>query len=536
MSYTSLYRKLRPKNFRDVFGQDHIVQTLLNQILSNRVSHAYLFCGTRGTGKTSTAKIFSRAINCESPTDGEPCNKCETCMNILDSRSMNVLEIDAASNNSVDNVRDIKEEVTYAPTEGNYKVYIIDEVHMLSTGAFNALLKTLEEPPAHVVFILATTDPQKIPATILSRCQRFDFKRIPAPLMTESLREYCTSENVDITEEALGYISSVSDGAVRDALTILEQSISFYYKEQITLEKVLNLLGAVDTSVYFEMADALNSSDTVKAMTIINEMVENGRDIPQYISAQLNHFRNLMVAPSAGENKDSVVINISEETMKKLKEQASRINTNILIYYINAFSELSSQLRFAPSPQVMLEITCIRLCNPYAESAENYETLFARINSLENQLADTKLRIEQAPVQIKAEPSDIPEKPIRKKVKKPAVKPVSEEDLSAVQREWPIICGKFEAMEKANLESAEIEGYDGVLYIVFPNPINLDTARQTFNAVDEEINKKCSIKTEYITLNEFKKLTGRWDSEDEYNINDFNNLPMDLTGVNITEQ
>lgn len=257
MSYTALYRKFRPNTFASVIGQEHIIKTIKNQILTNRVSHAYLFCGTRGTGKTSTAKIFARAINCLSPKNGNPCNHCELCTAALENRSMNVIEIDAASNNGVDNIREIREEVKYPPTQGYYKVYIIDEVHMLSSGAFNALLKTLEEPPAHIVFILATTDPQKVPATILSRCQRFDFHRITTEEITQTLLNYMKTENIDVEEQALHYIARLGDGSMRDALSILDQCIAFYSDETLTLDKVLDVVGAVDNSILFSMTDAI---------------------------------------------------------------------------------------------------------------------------------------------------------------------------------------------------------------------------------------------------------------------------------------
>ena len=241
MAYQALYRKFRPDTFDGVVGQDHIVRTLKNEIVSDMVSHAYLFCGTRGTGKTSTAKIFAKAINCLSPKDGEPCGKCAMCTAIQEGRSVNVIEIDAASNNGVDNIRDIREEVKYPPTEGKYKVYIIDEVHMLSPGAFNALLKTLEEPPAHVIFILATTDPQKVPVTILSRCQRFDFKRISSGEITKTLKKYIKIEGAQAEESALSAIGRLADGSMRDSLSILDQCLAFYHNEVITEDKVLEV-------------------------------------------------------------------------------------------------------------------------------------------------------------------------------------------------------------------------------------------------------------------------------------------------------
>ena len=249
MSYTALYRKFRPQEFEDVKGQEHIVTTLQNQIKADRVGHAYLFCGTRGTGKTTVAKIFARAVNCENPSDGSPCGDCPSCRAIAAGNSMNVIEIDAASNNGVDNIREIREEVASSPAEGRYKVYIIDEVHMLSIGAFNALLKTLEEPPSYVIFILATTEAHKIPITILSRCQRYDFRRITIGTIAGRLEELMEKEQVEVEEKAIRYIARAADGSMRDALSLLDQCIAFYLGEKLTYDHVLEVLGAVDTEM-----------------------------------------------------------------------------------------------------------------------------------------------------------------------------------------------------------------------------------------------------------------------------------------------
>ncbi len=250
MSYTALYRKFRPTAFEDVKGQEPIITTLKNQIRADRIGHAYLFCGTRGTGKTTAAKIFAKAVNCQHPVDGSPCGECEMCKAIAAGTSMNVIEIDAASNNGVDNIREIREEVAYRPTEGRYKVYIIDEVHMLSIGAFNALLKTLEEPPEYVIFILATTEVHKIPVTILSRCQHYDFRRITIETISARLQELMVTEQVEAEERAIRYVAKAADGSMRDALSLLDQCIAFYLGEKLTYDHVLDVLGAVDTEVF----------------------------------------------------------------------------------------------------------------------------------------------------------------------------------------------------------------------------------------------------------------------------------------------
>ncbi|MCL2014988.1 MAG: DNA polymerase III subunit gamma/tau, partial [Defluviitaleaceae bacterium] len=336
--YTALYRKKRPKNFNSVIGQKAIVATLKNQLHMQRISHAYLFSGTRGTGKTSTAKIFARALNCpQSQTLGEPCNECEICTDILAERSLNVIEIDAASNNGVDNIRELREEVKYPPATGTHKVYIIDEAHMLTVAAFNALLKTLEEPPQHVIFILATTDPQKVPATILSRCQRYDFKRISKADMVETLLDYMAADNVTIEKPALEYIASVSDGAMRDALSILDQCLSLYITAEnsvITLTQAQNLLGAVDQNTLFEYTNALFSKNTQKALEIIANAFNEGRDLARLIADIIQHLRNVLVATQITNND---ILDCSQETLQLYKNQAQ--NPMQLIAYIREFSE-----------------------------------------------------------------------------------------------------------------------------------------------------------------------------------------------------
>ena len=275
MSYTALYRKFRPAEFEDVKGQEHIVTTLQNQIKANRIGHAYLFCGTRGTGKTTVAKIFAKAVNCEHPVNGSPCGECAMCKSIAAGTSMNVIEIDAASNNGVDNIREIREEVTYRPTEGKYKVYIIDEVHMLSIGAFNALLKTLEEPPEYVIFILATTEVHKIPITILSRCQHYDFKRISIETITARMQELMDTEQIEVEDKALRYIAKAADGSMRDALSLLDQCIAFYLGQKLTYDHVLEVLGAVDTDVFSKLLRNVIGRDVAAVLDIVEKDLES---------------------------------------------------------------------------------------------------------------------------------------------------------------------------------------------------------------------------------------------------------------------
>ena len=361
--HTALYRKKRPANFGDVVGQASIVATLRNQLRSAQISHAYLFCGTSGTGKTSTARIFARAVNCpHSGETGDPCNDCESCKDILAERNLNVIEIDAASNNGVDNIRDLREEVKYPPTTGNYKVYIIDEAHMLTTAAFNALLKTLEEPPGHIIFILATTDPQKIPATILSRCQRYDFKRIGREDMVNTLAAYMAKENIAVEKDALEYIASVSDGAMRDALSILDQCLSL--NSEISLAVVQDLLGAVDHSALFAYSGALAGGDSAGALAVIAQASKEGRDFSRFTSDVIMHFRNLLVAAQITNNAD--ILDYAPETIEKYRQQGASVGPLTLIGYIREFSELQNKMRYLPQERLALEVCTIKLCSPSA--------------------------------------------------------------------------------------------------------------------------------------------------------------------------
>jgi len=358
--HTALYRKMRPKNFESVIGQIPIITTLQNQLKNETLSHAYLFCGTRGTGKTSTAKIFARAVNCNHSSEtGEPCNQCEPCLDILAERNLNVVEIDAASNNGVDNIRDLREEVKYPPSSGKYKVYIIDEVHMLTTAAFNALLKTLEEPPEHIIFILATTDPQKIPATILSRCQRYDFKRVNRQTMCQTLASYMQSEGVKVELSALEYISSVSDGAMRDALSILDQCISLYGNEIISLQNAQSLLGAMDLNSIFLYTDALINKDASKALQIIAQASKEGRDFSRFTADIITHLRNILVASQINEHNE--ILDYSAETMARFKEQGTRVTPETLVSYIMDMSELQNQLKYSSQERLMLEIFTVKM-------------------------------------------------------------------------------------------------------------------------------------------------------------------------------
>lgn len=382
MSYTALYRKFRPSTFNEVKGQDHIVTTLQNQIKNNRMSHAYLFCGTRGTGKTSIAKIFARAVNCLSPVDGSPCGECAMCKAIQDGSSMNVIEIDAASNNGVDSIRQIVEEVSYSPADGKYKVYIIDEVHMLSIGAFNALLKTLEEPPSYVIFILATTEAHKLPITILSRCQRYDFRRISIDTISDRIRELIDIEKIEVEDKAIRYIAKTADGSMRDALSLLDQCVAFYFGQQLTYDKVLDVLGAVDTEVFSSMLRAIIDSNVSECMKLLEEMVIQGRELGSFVTDMTWYLRNLLLLKTSDANED--VIDISSDNMIRLKEEAKLLQHEVIMRYIRVLSELSGQIRYSTQKRVLVEVALIKMCIPAMEKDE--DSLLDRIRAIENKL------------------------------------------------------------------------------------------------------------------------------------------------------
>ncbi len=392
MSYTALYRKFRPDTFEDVKGQEPIITTLKNQIRADRIGHAYLFCGTRGTGKTTAAKIFAKAVNCQHPVDGSPCGECEMCKAIAAGTSMNVIEIDAASNNGVDNIREIREEVAYRPTEGRYKVYIIDEVHMLSIGAFNALLKTLEEPPEYVIFILATTEVHKIPVTILSRCQRYDFRRISIETIAGRMQELMDKEQVETEERAIRYIAKAADGSMRDALSLLDQCIAFYLGEKLTYDHVLDVLGAVDTEVFGRLLREILARDVAGVMAMVEELIMQGRELSQLAADFTWYLRNLLLAKTSDRIED--VLDVSSENLVRLQEEAEMVETEALLRYIRIFSELSGQLRYASQKRVMLEVALIRLCVPAMET--NQDSLLERIRAVEEKLENGVVAVQTA--------------------------------------------------------------------------------------------------------------------------------------------
>ena len=472
MSYVALYRKWRPRTFDEVRGQDAVCRTLKNQIMSGRVGHAYLFCGTRGTGKTSIAKILARAVNCESPSGGNPCGVCAQCRSILEESSMNVVEIDAASNNGVDNIRDIREQVQYPPTEGKYRVFIIDEVHMLSSGAFNALLKTLEEPPSYVIFILATTEVHKIPVTVLSRCQRYDFHRITAEVIASRLRELSDAEQIDIEDRALDYIARAADGAMRDALSLLDECVAFHPEERISYEQVLEILGAVDVTTFAELFSAVSGGNAGEALGILDREFIRGREMGQFVNDFLWYLRNLLILKTAGNGER--LIDSSGEKLERMRQDAAGASRAALVRYIRVLSELSNRLRYASQKRVMTELALIRLTSP--EMDDENDALLERISALERELKN--LKTEGIVVSQAAQNTDQGTAGAGEAVKKPAGQtgprtvalPRAEyEDLQAIRSEWGRITEAAGGVYAAALRGTTVEpAGNGTMCIVFP--------------------------------------------------------------------
>ena len=455
MSYVALYRKFRPKEFSEVRGQDHIVSTLKNQIKTDRIGHAYLFTGTRGTGKTTMAKLFAKAVNCENPReDGSPCGECPCCKAADAGSSMNVIEMDAASNNGVDDVRHLIEEVSYPPAEGRFKVYIIDEVHMVTPQAFNALLKTLEEPPSYVIFILATTEPHALPVTILSRCQRYDFHRIPIETIVKRLRELTDAEGVEIEEKALTYIARAGDGSMRDSISLLDQCIAFYLGEKLTFDKVLKGLGAVDTDIFSKLTRCVIAHDVAGSIAILDEVVGQGRELSQFISDFIWYLRNLMLLKSGDGMEEA--LDMTSENIARLKEEAADVEIYVLFRYIRVLSDLSAKLRFSSQKRVITEIGLITLCKPQME--DDTTSIVDRLISIEE-----KLENGGAPTQA----------PVRQEYTGPVEKvPLPDampEAVEALAKKWPAVVagidsGMMRIMLAKALVSVTEEGHILLVY------------------------------------------------------------------------
>lgn len=514
MSYMALYRKWRPDEFEEVKGQEHVVTTLKNQIIHDRIGHAYLFCGTRGTGKTTIAKLFAKAVNCEHPlSDGSPCNECETCKTIRSGSSLDVIEMDAASNNGVDNIRDIRENVQYTPTSGKYKVYIIDEAHMLSGGAFNALLKTLEEPPSYVIFILATTESHKIPITIRSRCQKYDFRRIGLEVIYNRLMELLQREGIEAEEKAIRYVAKVADGSMRDALSLLDQCISYYLGQKLTYDKVLEVLGAVDVEIFNQLMEYIADNNTMEALKVIDEIIWQGRELSQFVTDFTWYMRNLLLIKSSDVVGDQ--LDISAENMDSMRHIADNVDINALMRYIRIFSEVANQIRYSTQKRVTVELAVIKLTTPQME--KNMDSVLERLRVLENKIEEGAcLLTEEQLATLSAgngsgSTTAVTEKKTqinREEILKRELKPAEYEDMQAIMasieeiQKNPDLCGRIGEVTMRFLKNASINiGHDrkSIMLSFFNDDmaydqLNKEEHRQALQEVIAELtNKKVEI-------------------------------------------
>lgn len=496
MSYTALYREWRPQIFEDVVGQEHIKTTLKNQIKNDKTAHAYLFCGTRGTGKTTMAKIMAKALNCLNLQDGEPCNECEMCKSINAGLNIDVTEVDAASNNKVENIRDMIEDVQYPPREARNKVYIMDEVHMLSTGAVNAFLKTLEEPPSNVVFILATTDPQKLPITILSRCQRFDFKRIKTEDISGRLREIVTEKGVFADDNSLNLIARMSDGAMRDALSVLDQAISMG-EGKVQYDDVLDMLGLVTNENLLALTDATIKKDTEKSMNIIEDIVISGKDIYTFIKDLTNHMRNLLMVKVS--NNPQQVVDMSTENIELIKTQGSKISIEEIMRFIRILQDAEEQAKWSKQARIYLELAIIKMCR--IEFDTSPEVMLSRINRVEDAIRSGNITVTSAPRKDEDNSDKKSSSPKKASVRKPAevhdeILPINafNEDstltLDKVEKSWKDIIDTFKNRRLMVIYASLLTGKlsrceKGVIEIVYTEQFAFNKQR-----LDKEDNRR----------------------------------------------
>ena len=431
--YQVLYRKYRPKVFSDVYGQDHVTSTLKNEIKNGRVSHAYLFTGSRGTGKTTCAKILAKAVNCEHNVDGEPCNECEVCRGLDNGSIYDVVEIDAASNNGVDNIRELRDETNYAPSRGKYRVYIIDEVHMLSTGAFNALLKTLEEPPAHVIFILATTEVHKLPATILSRCQRFDFKRIQPETMAVRLKEVAGLEGLSLDDDAAVLIARIADGALRDGLSILDQCAG--RSKEINSDLVSEVAGLAGREAMYKLSDCIANSDSNTAMSIISDLYQNSFDMERLCVEMINHFRNFLVAKTVRKSRELIIC--TDDEYNTILEASKGFSVESIVFALDLFQNTLVTIKGGASARIEVEMAFIKLCEPKMD--ESIASLLDRVSKLENAIkSGVKVQPTQTAVPAPKEEYVPKEEPKPQPKAEPTPEPMPEPEPTPVGEEPPV--------------------------------------------------------------------------------------------------
>ena len=512
--YQALYRKWRPQTFSDVYGQPHVTRTLRSQLESGRISHAYLFTGSRGTGKTTCAKILSKAVNCLNPVNGNPCNECEICRGIENGSILDVIEIDAASNNGVDNIRDLREEANFTPANAKFRVYIIDEVHMLSIGAFNALLKTLEEPPSHVIFILATTEIHKLPSTILSRCQRFDFKRIAPEDITSRLMYVSEKENVNLTPNAASLIARIADGGMRDALSLLDRC--FAMGTDIDEDTVSDAAGIAGTIHLFSFSEYVAKGDFTSALKLVSKLHSDSCDIDSLCTELTLHFRNLMVAKTVNDCEGLIVC--SKDELEKIKERAGQLKLSKILSSIEVLEQTAKNIKNAANKKIQLEAAVIKMCAPSASSGEGISVaLEDRLNAIEEKLAalsSGKIQTSApAPVQeskpepkpeVKPEPVPAPKVPVPEEAP-PSPAPSAENEISVPEgnfEQWPEVLDKIKLYDiplfgiMAN-STASVK--NGRLVIQSENPtlfdfICTDThSKELAKAVFEVVGKKMKI-------------------------------------------
>lgn len=518
MAYTALYREWRPRTFYDVVGQEHITTTLKNQILNNRIAHAYLFCGTRGTGKTSTAKVFAKALNCLNLKDGEPCNECEMCTKINEGLAIDVTELDAASNNGVDKIRDIIDDVKYPPQEARYKVYIMDEVHMLSAGAVNAFLKTLEEPPNNVIFILATTDPQKLPITILSRCQRFDFKRINNSDITARLRKIVNDQNVLADERSLNLIARVSDGAMRDSLSILDQAISMG-NGNVDYNTVVGMLGLVTNDHLFNLVNAVIQKSVEKSIEIIEDVIYSGKDIYLFIKDLIAHYRNLLMVKVT--NNPEEVLDMSEENIALIKEQGARLRAEEIMRCIRILQEAENNAKLSKQARLYCELAVIKMCK--IEYDTSNEVMLTRLNKLEESLRNGSIKVsteskEVAQISSSKPTNTISNNKIVKEIysngENSSENPDSKITINDIKKSWKDIIERFKARREMIISSLIMMGKpvdcsNGIITVEFDsqnefakNRLSESKNRDVINDVFFEIFKE-KVKVNFVVQSDY---------------------------------
>ncbi|MEB2268584.1 DNA polymerase III subunit gamma/tau [Priestia megaterium] len=497
MAYQALYRVYRPQSFNDVVGQQHIIKTLQNALVQEKFSHAYLFSGPRGTGKTTAAKILAKAVNCEKAPIAEPCNECATCRGITDGSISDVIEIDAASNNGVDEIRDIRDKVKYAPSAVRYKVYIIDEVHMLSIGAFNALLKTLEEPPAHVIFILATTEPHKIPLTIISRCQRFDFKRISPEDIVYRMKEVLGSEELEVSEDALYEIAKASEGGMRDALSLLDQAIS-YSTEKVSLEDVLSITGAVSQSFIVKIVQAIFNENIVEALDSVESLIKNGKDPARFVEDLIFYYRDVLLYQASEENAyllEKAAIN------EEFKELSSKMDSAFIYKVIAELNQTQQEMKWSNHPRVLLEVALVKLAQSSTsqESALPYQDILQKMNQMEAELQQLKekgIQVDHTAQAVQTEKKQTRQS--RSQYKTPVgkvnevLKNATRQNLETIKRSWAQVLDTLKQQNKAShaalLSNSEpVASSDQSFILKFKYEIHCKMASENNNNVRDNL-------------------------------------------------